>query len=245
MEKQLEEIDMHRPDLPDREAHSYEIEVANEGFEVQTIRIKSHQATGQGLIEALGYKPIDAYVVLRYRADGSLEEIGLEEPFDITEPRKNSFFVNKAAEMANLVIGGVRLTWTQVVITGWTVKQLARQPGSDLLVVMDRGEESQRIIRDDEEVRIGRPGLERFHLRPPVDVEIKVNNNEVKIRHGWRTGLEVKTAAINQGVKIQLSFTLSEDLPDGTSKLVGDSDRVWIKGGEQFLAIDDHDDSGW
>jgi hypothetical protein len=72
-----------------------------------------------------------------------------------------------------------------------------------------------------------------------------VNNNAVKIRHGWRTGLEIKTAAIDQGVKIQLSFTVSEDLPDGTSKLVGDSDRVWIKGGEQFLAIDDHDDSGW
>jgi hypothetical protein len=181
--------------------------------------------------------------VLRFRADGSLEEIGLEEPFDITEPRKNSFFVNEASEMANLVIGGVRLTWTQELITGWTVKQLARQPDTDLLVVMERGEEPESIIRDDEEVRIGRPGLERFHLRLPVDVEIKVNNNSVKIRHGWRTGLEVKTAAINQGVKIQLSFTLSEDLPDGTSKLVGDTDRVWIKGGEQFLAIDDHDDS--
>lgn len=243
MEKELEELDMQRPELADQGAHSYEIEVANERFESQAIRIKPYQATGQGLIEALGYKPIDAYVVLRYRADGSLEEIGLEEPFDITEPRKDSFFVNEASEMANLVIGGVRLTWTQGLITGWTVKQLARQPDTDLLVVMERGEEPERIIRDDEEVRIGRPGLERFHLRLPVDVEIKVNNNAVKIRHGWRTGLEVKTAAIDQGVKIQLSFTLSEDLPDGTSKLVGDTDRVWIKGGEQFLAIDDHDDS--
>jgi hypothetical protein len=245
MEKQLEEIDMHGPDLPDREAHSYEIEVANERFESQTIRIKPYQATGQGLIEALGYKPVDAYVVLHYRADGSLEEIGLEEPFDITEPLRNSFFVNEASEMANLVIGGVRLTWTQEVITGWTVKQLARQPDRDLVVVMERGEEPPRIIRDDEEVRIGRPGLERFHLRPTIAVEIKVNNNDVKIHQGRRTGLEIKTAAISQGVKIQLSFTLSEDPPDGTSKLVGDSDRVWIKGGEQFLAIDDHDDSGW
>jgi hypothetical protein len=245
MEKQLEQTDLHGADQPDREAHSYEIEVANERFESRTIRVKPYQATGQGLIEALGYTPIDAYVVLRYRADGSLEDIGLEEPFDITEPRGNSFFVNEASEMANLMIGDVRLTWTQEVITGQTVKQLARQPGTDLLVVMERGEETPRIIRDDEEVRIGRPGLERFHLRAPVDVEIKVNNNDVKIRHGWRTGLEIKTAAINQGVKIQLSFTLSEDLPDGTSKLVGDSDRVWIKAGEQFLAIDDHDDSGW
>lgn len=244
MEKQLEQTDFHGPDQPDDpETRSCEIDVANEHFESRTIRIKPYEATGQGLIKALGYKPIDAYVVLRYRADGSLEEIGLEESFDIAEARRNSFFVNKTAEMANLVIGGVRLTWTQEAITGRTVKQLARQPDTDLVVVMERGEEPPQIIRDDEEVRIGRPGLERFHLRPPVDVEIKVNNNAVKIRHGWRTGLEIKTAAIDQGVKIQLSFTLSEDLPDGTSKLVGDSDRVWIKGGEQFLAIDDHDDA--
>src|ERR1035438_2677942 len=193
MEKQLEQTDINGPDQPDRETYPYEIEVANERFESRMIRIDPYQATGQGLIEALGYKPIDAYVVLRYRADGSLEEIGLEEPFDITEPRKNSFFVNEASEMANLVIGGVRLTWTQEVITGRTVKQLARQPDTDLVVVMQSGEEPPQIICDDEEVRIGRPGLERFHLRPPVDVEIKVSRSAVKIRHGWRTGLDRKS----------------------------------------------------
>ena len=245
MEREIEQTDIHGPDQPDREFRDHELDVANERFETRTISIKPYQATGHGLIEALGYKPADAYVVLRYRPDGALEEIGLEEPFDLTEPRENSFFVNEASEMANLVISGVRLTWTQEVITGRTVKFLARQPNTDLVVIMERGGEPPRIIRDDEEVRIGRPGLERFHLRAPVDVEIKVNNNDVKIRHGWRTGLEIKTAAIAQDVKIQLSFTLSEDLPDGTSKLVGDTDRVWIKGGEQFLAIDDHDDSGW
>lgn len=113
MEKQLEQADLHGPDQPDPETRSYEIDVANEQFESRTVRIKPYEATGQGLIEALGYKPIGAYVVLRYRTDGSLEEIGLEESFDIAEPRRNSFFVNEASEMANLVIGGVRLTWTQ------------------------------------------------------------------------------------------------------------------------------------
>jgi len=244
VEEQLEKTGAHEPDFQVREERSFEIEVANERFESQTIQIKPYQATGQGLIEAMGYKPIDAYVALRYRNDGSLQEIGLEQPFDVDEPRRNSFFVNEASEMANLAIGGVRLTWTQEVITGWTVKQLARQLDRGLLVVMERGEEPPRIIRDDEEIRIGRPGLERFHLRLAADVDISVNNNGVKLCQGWRTGLEIKAAAMKQGVKIQLTFTLSEDPPDGTSKLIGDSDRVWIKGGEQFLAIDDHDDSG-
>ena len=70
-----------------------------------------------------------------------------------------------------------------------------------------------------------------------------MNTKPVEIRRGWHTGLEVKAAAIEQGVKIELTFTLSEDLPGGGSKLIGDEDPVRIKGGEQFLAVDDHDDS--
>jgi hypothetical protein len=245
MERELEQTDIHNPEEQARESQQYELEVANERFETRTVKIRPFQASGQGLIGALGFKPADAYVVLRYRPDGSLEEIGLEESFDLTEPPEDSFFVNEASEMANIVIDGVRLTWTQEVITGRTVKLLARQPDTELVVLLERGDKPPRIIRDDEEVQIGRPGLERFYLRPPAEVEIRVNNREVKIHHGWRTGAEIKKAAMAQGVDIQLSFTLSQDLPDGTSKVIGDSDRVWIKGGEEFLAVDDHDDSGW
>ncbi|WP_198017222.1 multiubiquitin domain-containing protein [Methylocapsa acidiphila] len=220
----------------------HEIDVANDRFETRTLTLEPAHATGQGLIQALGYEPAEAYIVLRYRPDGFLEEIGLEEPIDLTEPRGNSFFVNEASEMANLAIGGVRLTWTQSVVTGWTVRHLARQADSDLEVVLERENEAPVVIGDEDEVRLSRPGLERFHLRPPTEVTIEVNGQPVKIRRGRRTGGEIKAAAIDQGVKIQASFTLSADLP-GDSKLIGDTDHVRIKGGEKFLAIDDHDDS--
>ncbi len=221
---------------------THEIDVANDRFETRALTLEQAQATGEGLIQALGYTPAEDYIVLRYRPDGSLEEIGLEEPIDLKEPRENSFFVNKASEMDNLVISGVRLTWTQSVVTGWTVKSLARKPDSDLEVVLEREDDSPIVIGDEEEVRLNRPGLARFHLRPPSEVTIEVNGQSVKIRRGRRTGAEIKAAAIDQGVKILATFTLSEDLPDG-SRLIGDTDHVRIKGGEEFLAIDDHDDS--
>lgn len=228
-----------------RRARLWEIDVANERFDSRTITIKPSEGTGRGLIQALGYKPADAYVVLRYRPDGSLEEIGLEEPFDIAEPRENSFFVNEASEMANLVIGGVRLTWTQAIVTGLTIKRLARRHDPDLEVVLEREDQAPRIVEDDEEIQLSRPGLERFHLRKRTLVTITVNvNHQVDITRGWHTGAEIKAAAIAQHVDIKMSFTLSEDLPNGGSKIIGDTDRVRIKGGEAFLAIDDHDDSG-
>jgi Multiubiquitin len=226
-------------------ARLWEIDVANEWFESRSVKAKASDATGRGLIQALGYKPAESYVVLRYRPDGSLEEIGLEEPFDIAEPRENSFFVNEASEMANLVIGGVRLTWTQAVIKGLTVKRLARRDDPDLEVVLEREDQEPRVIDDEEEIQLSRPGLERLHLRKRTLVTITVNvKHQVEISRGWHTGAEIKAAAIAQGVDIKANFTLSEDLPNGGSKIIGDSDRVHIKGGEAFLAIDDHDDSG-
>jgi hypothetical protein len=223
----------------------WEIDVANERFESRSIALKPSEATGRGLIQALGYKPAEDYIVLRYQPDGSLEEIGLEEPFDLTEPRENSFFVNKAAEMENLVIGGVRLTWTQANVTGLIIKRLARRDDPDLEVVLERDDQAPLIIDDEEEVQLSRPGLERFHLRKRTLVTITVNvKHQVDITRGWHTGTEIKAAAIAQRVEIKMSFTLSEDLPNGSSKIIGDTDRVHIKGGEAFLAIDDHDDSG-
>lgn len=221
---------------------AHEIDVSNERFETRSIGLTSAQASGEGLIQALGYHPADDYIVLRYRPDGSLEEIGLEAPIDLTEPRTNSFFVNRASEMANLVIEGVRLTWTEVLVTGLTVKRLARQGDADLEVVLERRDEGPVVIDDTDEVDLSRHGVERFHLRPPSEVTIEVNGKSVKIKRGRRTGAEIKAAAIAQGVNIQMTFTLSEDLPGG-SKLIGDTDHVRIKGGEEFMAIDDHDDS--
>ena len=40
------------------------------------------------------------------------------------------------------------------------------------------------------------------------------------------TGAEIKAAAIEQGVLIQPNFVLQEELPNGTSKIIGDDDEV-------------------
>lgn len=224
-------------------AAAREVEIANERFETQTLRIERNEATGRDLIEALGRHPAEDFVVLRYRPDGSLEEVGLETVADLAEPRRNSFFVNAAIEMVNLVIDEVRLTWTQTAVTGLTIKHLARRAGEEIDVWLEREGEPDKLIEDDEVVHLGRHGLERFRLRSVREVEIKVNTNPVMIQRGWRTGSAIKAAAIAQGVDIKTCFTLSEELPDGGSKLIGDVDPVHIKGGEQFLAIDDHDDS--
>jgi len=78
----------------------------------------------------------------------------------------------------------------------------------------------------------------RHHL-----VEIVVNKKGVRIEGPKPTGLEIKEAAIAQGVEIELSFQLSEDLGERKTKIIGDSDPVALHEGSVFVAIADDDNS--
>ena len=74
-------------------------------------------------------------------------------------------------------------------------------------------------------------------------VTIEVNNHKVKMPAGPATGLEIKEAAIKQDVDIQLNFVLQVQLPNGSSKVVGDDDKVALTEHLAFTAIAADDNS--
>lgn len=76
-----------------------------------------------------------------------------------------------------------------------------------------------------------------------ISVIVTVNEKPVTIEKKSMTGLEIKQAAIAQGVSIQESFVLQEELPNGTSKIIGDSDIVHIHPHLRFTAIAPDDNS--
>jgi hypothetical protein len=74
-------------------------------------------------------------------------------------------------------------------------------------------------------------------------VHIFVNEQPVKLKAGMSTGIEIKEAAIKQGVLIERNFVLQEELPNGTSRIVGDDDKVSIHENLRFTAIRPDDNS--
>ena len=74
-------------------------------------------------------------------------------------------------------------------------------------------------------------------------VTISVNEQSVVLHDHTATGAEIKTAAIAQGVRIQLNFVLQEELPNGTSRIVGDNDKVHLREHLRFTAIAPDDNS--
>ena len=81
------------------------------------------------------------------------------------------------------------------------------------------------------------------HTPPVHQVEILVNEKKVTLPGPKATGLQVKEAAIAQGVNIQLDFVLSEEFGERRSKIVGDTDEVTLHPGQHFTAVAPDDNS--
>ena len=101
----------------------------------------------------------------------------------------------------------------------------------------------RRAVEDHEHVEL-REGL-RFIAREGEHeaITVTVNEQSVKLRGHTATGAEIKAAAIAQGVAIQPNFVLQEELPNGTSRVVGDTDQVHLREHLRFTAIAPDDNS--
>jgi len=74
-------------------------------------------------------------------------------------------------------------------------------------------------------------------------VVILVNEQPVKMQGHTATGSAIKAAAISQGVLIEPNFVLQEELPNGTSRIIGDHDPVHLREHLRFTAIRPDDNS--
>jgi len=74
-------------------------------------------------------------------------------------------------------------------------------------------------------------------------IEVLVNEQSVDLQGKSAAGIEIKAAAIAQGVIIQMNFVLQEELPNGTSRIIGDGDEVRLREHLRFTAIAPDDNS--
>jgi pterin-4a-carbinolamine dehydratase len=75
-------------------------------------------------------------------------------------------------------------------------------------------------------------------------VTVKVNRKSVKLESHRVTGLEIKDAAIAQGVEIQTDFQLTEEAHGGhPARIIGDDQKITVTDHSEFTANDVDDDS--
>lgn len=76
-----------------------------------------------------------------------------------------------------------------------------------------------------------------------VNVTVEVNGHPVKLHERRPTGMEIKSAAIKQGVPIKQTFQLIQKRPGHGSKVIGDTEEVEVREGMTFRAIPADDNS--
>jgi Multiubiquitin len=78
----------------------------------------------------------------------------------------------------------------------------------------------------------------------PHPVTVKVNRKKVELKSHRSTGLEIKEAAIAQGVEIQLDFQLTEEAHDGhPARIIADDAVITVTHHSKFTANDGDDNS--
>jgi hypothetical protein len=160
-----------------------------------------------------------------------------DERHEGQEPRDHIVTVSVNDRPVNLVSSSA---------TGHEIKTAAIEQGVpielDFILEENLANGGSHIVADHEHVRL-HAGL-RFTAQKKLHiVVITVNEQPVKLEGHRATGAEIKAAAITQGVHIQPNFVLQEELPNGTSRIVGDSDEVHLREHLRFTAIAPDDNS--
>lgn len=149
--------------------------------------------------------------------------------------------------MAEILVNEKHVRIEGHVATGEHIKRAAIEQGvrieTDYLLWEELPDGDVRQIENHDEVDLREH--QKFTAVPKErhEVTITVNEMPVKLKGHTATGAEIKAAAIGQGVAIQPNFVLQEELPNGTSRVVGDNDRVHLRNHLKFTAIAPDDNS--
>ncbi|MFI2612591.1 multiubiquitin domain-containing protein [Kitasatospora sp. NPDC018619] len=76
-----------------------------------------------------------------------------------------------------------------------------------------------------------------------VRVTVKVNNQDVTLPDREVTGLEIKQAALSQGLPIDVGFQLSVKRSHGRYEVVDDDEPIRVHTHQEFLAVPPDDNS--
>ncbi|KSV81803.1 hypothetical protein N183_14925 [Sinorhizobium sp. Sb3] len=194
------------------------------------------------ILNISGNHPADEYVLIRI-ADRRTFALDLERKTDLGEKGEEVFRTFHADRVYRLTVDGRGFDWGDASIDEADLRRIC-EIGEDQVFKLDREDRPDEFVDDGGEIQLGESGTERLHIVARPVVKVTVNGNPINLPRGWMTGLEIKSAAIAQGVRIELDFTLDEEpAGGGDTQIIGDDDRTFIEGCERFGAVDHHEDS--
>lgn len=139
------------------------IEVYRFDADGQKFEISDPVATGRQLLEEIGKRPTEDFLIFQLLKNGMLEEIRLDETVDLRNSGIEKFLTFKNDRSFRLEIDGRRFEWGANLITGLTLKTLAQVDPQKYSVWLEvRGEGDDILVEDGGTIDLAEEGLEKF-----------------------------------------------------------------------------------
>ena len=118
--------------------------------------------TGRQLLEAAGAHPFEEHLVFQLLRNGLLEELRPDETTDLRRSGVERFIVFRNDRSFRFELDGQIFEWGGALISGITLKQLARVDPTTYGVWLEVRGAEDKPIADNELVDLAAPGVERF-----------------------------------------------------------------------------------
>ena len=151
-------------DMIMRNNEKYMFEVAGVDLDFTQHEIEDQMITGHQVADAVGAHPVAEFVILHQLGNLELEAMRPTETADLSTTGR--FIVIRGAVLYVFTVDGLHMTWPLKAITGGTIKTLVQKVDDDIELLLEREDQPDKVIGDDDEVRLGKGGLEKFRTRP-------------------------------------------------------------------------------
>lgn len=139
----------------------FEIQIGDENLTFRPVTVLDPVPTGRQLLRAAGVHSVEDFVALAVMPDGALDDVGLDELFDLRGRGAERVIVLNADATYRFLIDGSERVW-KTVISGLVLKRLAGVDPARHDVYQEVRGGDDVLIRDTDLVDLTRKGVERF-----------------------------------------------------------------------------------
>lgn len=147
---------------PVRDHGPYRILIGDERLEYRPAIIEDPVPTGRQILELVGARPPNEYLVFVVLKSGLLEELRPDETTDLRTKGVERFLVFRSDRSFRFELDGRIFEWGATLISGLTLKRLADVDPATYGVWLEVRGADDRPIADTEFVDLSAVGVERF-----------------------------------------------------------------------------------
>ena len=207
--------------------------VAKSDFNFESVKIHDPKPTGRQILETGGFRPVDEHILMQLLETGAIEELRLDETVELHRKDVPRFIVFHSDRSFRVSIDDRRFQWGSSDLTGLIAKQMAGKAPASTGIWLERRDEPDLFVRDDDVIMLDTEGLERLRTGPVFLLWIegkefqwprpRITTQEIAELGGWdpAQGVQQIDLATNEARTLKTDAEVNLDEINTFAKRIG------------------------